>query len=317
MKLSEVVLPKDKLVFLENRGQWDDVAKFVARNGWMSAWFEKDAFTLQLEKPVAEEQMQSVVTRLTFVGASDACRLEGETKKRGTHNFLVGKNSEKWQSGIAGYEQIVYRGLYPGVDLELTSERGQYIQRLLVHPDADLSAVRLRVDGAEALALEPLPPAQPGPGDGEDVPDAEPSMSPSEPSNEKVYLRLTTELGEFSLPLLWLAAVDDAGLPMPTPPAARVASEGNVVEFPFLLVEVDELLPERQRSISPTPASAGEATDLLSEQRERSMAALMSRIINTLRIVGKGISATEEFFRTSLSVLGFEFDLKSFINQNS
>lgn len=56
----------------------------------------------------------------------------------------------------------------------------------------------------------------------------------------------------------------------------------------------------------------GDAADLLSEQRERSMTALMSQITNTLRIVGKGIDVTEEFYRTSLPILGFEFDLKKF-----
>jgi len=152
---SELALPQSRLIFLENRGQWDEKAKFVARNGWMSAWFERDAFTLQLEKPDAEEQLQGVVTRLTFAGASDACRLEGETKQPGTYNFLVGKDSEKWQSRVAAYNQIVYRSLYSGVDLRVRDNAGRLEYDILLEPGADLSQVVVQCTGVEGLEIEP------------------------------------------------------------------------------------------------------------------------------------------------------------------
>ena len=56
----------------------------------------------------------------------------------------------------------------------------------------------------------------------------------------------------------------------------------------------------------------GDATTLLSEQREKSMSALMSQIKNTLQIVGRGIDVTGEFYQNSLPILGFEFDVKKF-----
>jgi hypothetical protein len=77
---------------------------------------------------------------------------------------------------------VRYVNLYPGVDLELTSEGGQMVQRLAAEPGADRSGVRLRVEGTDAVAVA---------GDA---------------------LRLSTAVGEFTLPLLRTDGLQAAGL---------------------------------------------------------------------------------------------------------
>ena len=47
-----------------------------------------------------------------------------------------------------------YVNLYPGIDLELTGEQGELVPRLAVRPGANLGAVRLRVEGADAVAVD-------------------------------------------------------------------------------------------------------------------------------------------------------------------
>jgi hypothetical protein len=85
------------------------------------------------------------------------------------------------------------------VDLELTGENGQVVPRLVVHPEADLSVVRLRVEGAEEVAL--------GEGRG---------------------LLLRTALGEFTLPLFQV----ERGSAEPAL-AQRVDSLAFEVSYPF------------------------------------------------------------------------------------
>jgi len=46
---------------------------------------------------------------------------------------------------------VRYKDLYPGIDLELSSQNGQWNWRLMVAPGAELSVVRLRAEGAESL----------------------------------------------------------------------------------------------------------------------------------------------------------------------
>jgi len=90
---------------------------------------------------------------------------------------------------------VRYVGLYPGVDLELSGEGGRWGWRLLAGAGADLSAVRLSVEGAEEITLE-----------GE-------------------HLRLSTAMGAFSLPPLlagegaiWQPALVEGGIAFAPPP---------------------------------------------------------------------------------------------------
>jgi len=54
----------------------------------------------------------------------------------------------------AGWGGVRYVDLYPGIDLELTGEQGGLAPRLATRPGADLSVVRLRLEGAGAVAVE-------------------------------------------------------------------------------------------------------------------------------------------------------------------
>src|SRR5713226_1029955 len=72
-------LPAD---FIENRGQWDESVKFVARKGALAAVFEKNAISLR----VAGMQVESL--RLTFEGSTTKPAVMGEAKRDSHYNFF-------------------------------------------------------------------------------------------------------------------------------------------------------------------------------------------------------------------------------------
>src|SRR5947208_301758 len=79
-------LPAD---FIENRGQWDESVKFVARKGALAAVFEKNAISLR----VGARQAESL--RLTFEGSATKPAVTGEAKRGGHYNFFFGNDSKK------------------------------------------------------------------------------------------------------------------------------------------------------------------------------------------------------------------------------
>ena len=87
-------------------------------------------------------------------------------------SFLTGADPSQWRADVPAWAGVRYVELYPGIDLEITGQDGQLTPRLVVREPASLPNVSLRVEGADALAVE---------------------------GN---YLRLTTSLGDFALPLL-------------------------------------------------------------------------------------------------------------------
>ena len=101
-------------------------------------------------------------------------------------SYLLGSDPAAWHAAVPVWHEVRYAELYPGVDLVFDGSDGAS-WRLEAGAGADLSAVRLRIEGADAATLD---------GDG---------------------VRLTTDAGEVLLPLLRLSGSSARGsLPAPT-----------------------------------------------------------------------------------------------------
>jgi len=181
-------LRSSPVMFIQNVGQFEERALFQVRGGDKIIWLTEDGIWVTVpEKPPrpkeplqarrkeawAEEPPRKAVNiKLSFPGANPHPRLEPFHRLDTVVSYFIGNDPAKWRAAVPVWGGVRYVGLYPGVDLELRGENGQVVPRLVAHPGADLSAVRLRVEGAEEVAL--------GGGGG---------------------LLLRTALGEFTLPL--------------------------------------------------------------------------------------------------------------------
>jgi hypothetical protein len=146
---------------------------------------------------------------LTFPGANPHPRLEPFDRLDTVVSYFIGNDPDQWHPDVPVWGGVRYKDLYPGIDLELTCENDRLVQRLVAQPGANLNAVRLCVDGADALALD---------GD---------------------RLRLTTALGDLTLPLLRAVAADSSPLPRAGkgPGPALSNAEGvraNEITAPFV-----------------------------------------------------------------------------------
>jgi hypothetical protein len=161
------------LLFIENAGQWADGARFQMRGGakttvWLaedSIWFAAlgsaelvaadSPFDLESAKRQASQLSRRVVNiKLSFVDANSHPTMEPFNRLDTVVSYFLGSNPEQWRPSMPAWGGVRYVDLYPGVDLELASEGGQLVLRLAARPGADLSTVRLRVEGADALELE-------------------------------------------------------------------------------------------------------------------------------------------------------------------
>lgn len=149
---------------------------------------------------------QGVNLKLNFLDANPQPRLEPFNRLDTHISFFVGNDPARWRSDVPVWGGVRYVGLYPGVDLEITGENGQLVQRLVVKEDvaiaetSPLTNIHWQVEGADALSLE-----------------------------NGNQLRLITAVGDLSLSLPQVVAVDGAPLDLATTPEVN----GLEITSPF------------------------------------------------------------------------------------
>ena len=136
------------LAFVPNAGQTDARVRFEAQAGAASFFFTPRAVVFSLAR-----KRQRTALRLGFLGTSPTSRIEGERLGPGRVNYLIGRDPAKWHTGLRTYHQLVYRGLWPGIDLRLRGVGGTLKYEFLVRPGARVDDIRLAYRGASGLRL--------------------------------------------------------------------------------------------------------------------------------------------------------------------
>lgn len=153
------------VLFIENVGQFDEEARFQVYGGDRQIWLTEEAIWVTILEP------SGVNLRLSFVGANPQPHLRPFDRLETSISYFIGSDPALWHSQVPVWGGVRYAELYPGIDLEVLGDGGHVTWRMVARPGADLSTVRLRVEGAEEMTLD---------GDA---------------------LRLRTAAGDYSLPL--------------------------------------------------------------------------------------------------------------------
>jgi len=135
------------VMFIENVGQFDDGTRFQVRGGNGTLWLAEDGLWVTvLEQPGKETRGQGdgetlsgshhhlvspslqrgVNIKLSFVGANPHPRLEPYNRLDTHVPYFIGNDPANWHSGMPVWGGVRYVDLYPGVDLEVTSEGGRW-----------------------------------------------------------------------------------------------------------------------------------------------------------------------------------------------
>ncbi|MCL6600113.1 MAG: SBBP repeat-containing protein, partial [Alicyclobacillus macrosporangiidus] len=106
------------------------------------------------EKGEAESPIRGITLALQFIGANPHVQLEGRHEAIGKVNYFIGNDPTKWVTDLPTYHEVVYRDLWPGIDLLFTGKNGRLKSELIVKPGANIEDIRIRYQGAERLSLD-------------------------------------------------------------------------------------------------------------------------------------------------------------------
>jgi len=153
------------VAFVPNAGQSHADVRFQAHALRGTTFFARDEVVLTLPaptQPITPSDPSStppaavppLVARLRFDGAAQNLEVVGVERLPGTVNYLLGNDTAKWRSNISTYAGIVYRQLYPGIDLRFDGDNRQLKSTYTVAPGADPAQIRWRYLGPSKTALD-------------------------------------------------------------------------------------------------------------------------------------------------------------------
>jgi gliding motility-associated-like protein len=159
-------MAQSSIEFVENKGQWGPWFQFKATTPGGEFFLEKDGFRYLLGDAQNNMKKDSfhvgllktapVLKYHVYKVSFENCRapeIVGLKSQQHYYNYFHGKDSTKWKTGIHPSLAVDYKGLYDGIDMHVSSEKGSLEYEFIVHPNGDATAVQLKFDGLDNMKL--------------------------------------------------------------------------------------------------------------------------------------------------------------------
>lgn len=164
--------------FVENQGQFDDLSgkaysdiRYAVKLDGGYLYFtpsglswrymiaekyeqeHKRRFLGKSKRTAGEDEFKTTVheMRMEWVGANSNPQIIAEEKTKDYYSYGISKNGSQ-SIQAAGFKQLTYKNLYPGIDLVYRFHPKEGLKyNLVVHPGADASKIRMRYKGHKEL----------------------------------------------------------------------------------------------------------------------------------------------------------------------
>ena len=137
--------------FLPNEGQVDGPAVFYVPGKDKTVYFAAEGLTFVLYGQ-RESTPERWVVKLDFVGSNPEAVPTSVEESGAVISYFRGK-PDAWKTGLPASSRIIYRELWPGIDLVYHGTFDRLKHEFVVRPGADPARIRLAVGGAETFGL--------------------------------------------------------------------------------------------------------------------------------------------------------------------
>ena len=157
--------------FEANRGQSVPQVQFISRGSGYSLFLTSTEAVIVLNRPKRAENghkernphrlhmaergaTQTSIVRMKLLGSNPIPQIAGTEKLAGTINYFIGRDAEKWKTGIPTYSAVEYTAVYPGIDLVFYGNNHQLEYDFVLQPGADPRKIALDFAGTKNLAVD-------------------------------------------------------------------------------------------------------------------------------------------------------------------
>ena len=135
--------------FVENLGQKDDAVRFYAESGGAAVYCTDGALVLDFVRQDGNTTRGHAVY-VDFQSASPNPQIDARHPLSARLNFFLGNDPERWVRNAHAFQELVYRDLWPGVDLVVALSPRGIDYELVAAPGARLDDIGFDFRGVDA-----------------------------------------------------------------------------------------------------------------------------------------------------------------------
>jgi hypothetical protein len=159
--------------FIENRGQVNETVRYYLPGSGVAIYFTPGAVVVDLKELVAPraraqderghpfirsgddaafapETRRGCAVYVRFAGANPSPTIEAREKLVTQYNFFLGNDRAKWRPQVPAFGEVVYRDVWPGIDLVFREEAGALAYEAIVRAGADAGSMAFAFEGARS-----------------------------------------------------------------------------------------------------------------------------------------------------------------------
>ncbi|MCX6583196.1 MAG: SBBP repeat-containing protein [Candidatus Aminicenantes bacterium] len=146
------------LYFIPNQGQVHEKAKFYANTPRYILWVTEEGLTFDslpgtgVEDKVKPRERE--VSRLIFLGANPNPGIIPVELTPHQVNYYQGNNPAQWRTGIQTSKAVLYKGIYPGIDLKIYGKENQVEYDWIIKPGGHPGDICFQYRDAKATHLD-------------------------------------------------------------------------------------------------------------------------------------------------------------------
>ncbi|MBT29167.1 MAG: PKD domain-containing protein [Thalassobius sp.] len=177
LMLTGFSLQADPFLFKENKNQWDSDILYRADLPGGYLFLQNGAFTYVFydESAVQAKHQHANSSASNRVSVADLPDNSGTIGAHGfqvnfyksssdvnvvplnpfsnSYNYFLGNNPEKWASNVKAYSQIIYQGLYDGIDLKYYHNGEDFKYEFIVAPGSNTKKIKMDYEGQSEIEL--------------------------------------------------------------------------------------------------------------------------------------------------------------------
>jgi hypothetical protein len=99
--------------------------------------------------------IDSLVIKSVFLESNPDVIVEGIGRLPYNNNYFLGRNRDSWWTNVPNYSGIIYKDIYPEIDLQYYWYDGSLKYDFIIDGGADISQIKIKIEGADDIAITP------------------------------------------------------------------------------------------------------------------------------------------------------------------